>query len=119
MNRKSSYTKQFLLGIGLHNITGLKASIRNLSHLGHCIYYHLVCEFETTQAEELIKHSENMEKYTLSATTELTYWWADNLYQSLETQAGHGAINSTRIVEFSESPASSQEQVSRLMFCEN
>ena len=97
----------------------MKASIRNLSHLGHCIYYHLVCEFETTQAAELIKHSENMEKYTPSATTELTYWWADNLYQSLETQAGHGAINSTHIVEFSESPASSQEQVSRLMFCEN
>ena len=47
-----------------------------------------------------------MEIYTLSTDTELTYWWADNFSQSLETQTGHGAICSTHIVEFSESSAS-------------
>ena len=60
-----------------------------------------------------------MEIYTSSTDTELTCWWADNFNQSLETQTGHGAIDSIHIVEFSESPASSQEQVSQLMFCEN
>ena len=65
--------KQFLLGIGLHNITGLKALIRILSNLGHCIDYNLVCEIETTLAEEAIKHLENMEIYTPSTDTELTY----------------------------------------------
>ena len=66
--------KQFLLGIGRHNITGSKAPIRILSHLGHCIDYNLICEIETTQAEEAIKHLENMEIYTSSSDTELTYW---------------------------------------------
>ena len=105
--------KQFLLGIGLHNITGLKAPIRILSHLGHCIDYNLVCEIETTQAEEAIKQLESMERSTSATDTELTYWWADNFNQTLETQTGHGAIDSTHIVEFSEG-ITSQEHVSQL-----
>ena len=60
-----------------------------------------------------------METYTSSTDTELTYWWDDNFKKSLETQTGHGPIDSTHIVEFSESPASSQEQVSQLKFYEN
>ena len=71
--------KQFLLGIGLHNITGLRAPIRILSHLGHCIDYNLVCEIETTKAEEAIKHFENMEIYMPSTDIELTYWWVITL----------------------------------------
>ena len=43
--------KHFLLGVGLHNITGLKTPIIILSRLGHCINYNLVCEAETSQAE--------------------------------------------------------------------
>ena len=68
------------------------------------------------EAEEAIKHLENMEIYTPSTDTELTHWWANNFNQSLETQT---SIDSTHIVEFLESPTSSQEQVSQLMFCEN
>ena len=52
-----------------------------------------------------------MEIYTPSTDTELTYWWAYNFNLSLETQTAHGAIDSTNIVKFSESFASSQEQV--------
>ena len=89
----------------------MKASIRILSHLGHCIDYNLVCEIETTQGEEAIKYLENMAIYTPYTDTELTYWWTYNFNLSLETQTGHGAIDSTNIVKFSESPASSQEQV--------
>ena len=32
----------------------------------------------------------------------LKYWWTDNFYQNVETQTGHGAIDSTHIVESSE-----------------
>ena len=105
--------KQFLLGVGLHNITGLKTPIRILSHLGHCIDYNLVCEIETSQAEEAIKHLENMELTETSIDTPITYWWADNFNQTLETQAGHGAIDSTHIVEFTESnlPKQVSEQI--------
>ena len=42
--------KHFLIGLGLHNITGLKTPIKILSHLGHSIDYDLVCEVETAEA---------------------------------------------------------------------
>ena len=32
----------------------------------------------------------------------MTYWWADNFNQKLESLTGHGVIDSTHIVEFSE-----------------
>ena len=32
----------------------------------------------------------------------LTYWWFDNFNQNVDSQTGKGAIDSTRIVEFSE-----------------
>ena len=109
--------KQFLLGVGLHNITGLKTPIRILSHLGHCIDYNLVCEIETSQAEEAIKHLENMELTETSIDTPITYWWADNFNQTLETKTGHGAIDSAHTVEFTESnlPKQVSEQISVLL----
>ena len=109
--------KQFLLGVGLHNITSLKTTIRILSHLGHCIDYNLICEIETSQAEEAIKHLENMELTETSIDTPITYWWTDNFNQTLETQTGHGAIDSTHTVEFTESnlPKQVSEQISVLL----
>ena len=66
--------KQFLPGIGLHKTTGLKAPIRILTCLGHYINYNLVCEIETTQAKEAIKHLENMEIFTPSTDVDPKYW---------------------------------------------
>ena len=98
--------KHFLPGVGLHNITGLKLPIRVLSHLGHCIDYDLVCDIETAEAEVAQKMYENdLTQLTQISTTEapiLTYWWADNFSQTLESYSGHSVINSTHIVEFSE-----------------
>ena len=96
--------KHFLLGLGLHNITGLKLPITILSHLGHCIDYNLVCEVGTAEAEV----AEELYKKTTGAhlqpsnTPTLAYWWADNFNQTLDSSTGHGVINSTHIVEFSE-----------------
>ena len=100
--------KQFLVGLGLHNITGLKTPIKILSHLGHCIDYNLVCEVETVQAEMNLKALEEIVvgsnvNETCETEGQLTYWWADNFNQTIETQTGHGAIDTTHIVEFSES----------------
>ena len=98
--------KHFLLGVGLHNITGLKLPIRVLSHLGHCIDNDLVCDIETAEDEVAQKMYENdLTQLTQISATEapiLTYWWADNFNQTLESYSGHGVINSTHIVEFSE-----------------
>ena len=43
--------KHFLIGLGLHNITGLETPIKILSYLGHSIDYNLVCKVETAEAE--------------------------------------------------------------------
>ena len=105
--------KHFLIGVGLHNITGLKAPIKILSHLGHSIDYNLVCEIETSRAEEAIKNLEEHDHlYDDTAECILTYWWADNFNQNIETQTGHGAIDSTHIVEFSEGVVQSNSMVS-------
>ena len=44
-------TKHFLLGLGLHSITGQRLPIQILHRLGHCTDYNFVCEIETAQAE--------------------------------------------------------------------
>ena len=51
--------KHFLLGLGIHNITGQKLPIKILHELGHSIEYNKVCEIETAQAELAIKLSQD------------------------------------------------------------
>ena len=38
----------------------------------------------------------------------LTYFWADNFNQNLESQTGHGVIDSTHIVQFAENSESTK-----------
>eukprot|EP00112_Aurelia_sp_Birch-Aquarium-sp1_P005854 Seg1662.1 transcript_id=Seg1662.1/GoldUCD/mRNA.D3Y31 product="hypothetical protein" protein_id=Seg1662.1/GoldUCD/D3Y31 len=95
--------KHFLLGVGLHNLTGLKMPIKILSHLGHSIDYNVVCEIETAEAElAMMRLSLNDIPQNPARETCLKFWWADNFNQKLETLTGHGVIDSTHIVEFSE-----------------
>ena len=42
---------RFLLGLGLHNLTGQKKPVQILNKLGHCIEYNAACEIETAHAE--------------------------------------------------------------------
>ena len=50
--------KHFLVGMGLHNITGQKLPIQMLSRLGHSVDYNTVCEIETTQAEIALQNAD-------------------------------------------------------------
>ena len=43
--------KHFILGVGLHKITGQQLPIRILSYLDHCMDYKTVCQSETAEAE--------------------------------------------------------------------
>ena len=104
---KVATLKHFLIGLGLHNITGLKTSIQVLSHLGLSISYDLVCEVETAEAEAAQKwmsesQSPQQNQDPSNRDIVLTYWWFDNFNQKLESQTGAGAIDSIHIVEFSE-----------------
>ena len=106
--------KHFLIGTDLHNLTGLKAPIKILLNFGHSINSNLVCEVETAEAELALKLLEEGQRvHSLlpisDNATVLTYWWADNFNQTLETQTGHGEINSTHIVEFSEKSQSTRD----------
>ena len=113
--------KHFLIGIGLHNLTGPKAPIKILSNLGHSINYKLVCEVETAEAELALKLlEEDQGVHSLlpisDNATVLTYWWADNFNHTLETQTGHGEINSTHIVEFAENLRVQGTQMPQYLF---
>lgn len=98
--------KHFLLGLGLHNLTGQKKPIEVLSHLGHCIDYNLICEIETAQAKKSQLMATASQTLPLSPSgrneSVLTYFWVDNFDVNIETQTGHGAINTTRLIAFQE-----------------
>ena len=98
--------EHFLLGLGLHNMTGQKVPVQVMNNLSHCIDYSLVCEIETAQAEaaECIAKSSGALpiKPISSSDCVLTYFWVDNFDMNLETQTGHGAFNSTHMVAFQE-----------------
>ena len=90
--------KHFLIGVGLHNLTGLKSPIQILSHLGHPIDYNIVCQIETAEAEKALQFYEkdgilcSLEPANETSMV-LTYFWADKFNQNLESQTGHGVID--------------------------
>ena len=110
-------SKHFLLGLGLHNITGQKKPVQIASQLGHSIDYNLVCEIETAQAEasqllSTISGTLPVKPRTSNGTV-LTFFWVDNFDLNIETQTGHGAINSTHMIAFQEEEAVTiQEELS-------
>ena len=48
---KTITAKHFLLGLGLHNLTGQEKPVQIVNRLGHCIEYSMACEIETSHAE--------------------------------------------------------------------
>ena len=99
-------SKHFLLGLGLHNMTGQKKPVEINHRLGHIIDYKFVCEIETALAESAqILASESGALPVKPASNDvdvLTFFWADNFDMTVETQAGKGSIHSTRMVAFQE-----------------
>ena len=96
--------KHFLVGLGLHNITGQKKAVEVLNHLGHSVSYTSVCDIETAQAQKaqlLAIESQSLPlKPATSNDTILTYFWVDNFDLNTETVGGSGAINTTHLVAF-------------------
>ena len=107
-------TKHFLLGLGLHNITGQRLPIHILHRLGHCTDYNFVSAIKTAQAETAQMPATESGALPLKPAsrteTVLTYFWVDNSDMNLDTQTGKGALNSTHLVAFQEE---SQNSVAR------
>ena len=103
--------KHFLLGLGIHNITGQKKTVLILKRLGHCVNYNKVCEIETAQAE--VAQAVALNECTLlirpsnSEDVVLTHFWADNFDMDVETPHGKGTIHSTHMIAFQEKSESS------------
>ena len=97
--------KHFILGLGLHNMTGQKNTVKILNNLGHCINYETVCAIESSQAKiAQMMHNEGTSPGLLPASNDdyvFTYFWADNFNKKIERDKD-GMINSTHMVKFQE-----------------
>ena len=98
--------KHFLIGLGLHNITGQKAVVEVLNKFGHSISYSLACDIETSQAENCMEKSKQTSILPLYPEHEtesvLTYFWVDNFDVIIDKQRGGGALNITMLMPFQE-----------------
>ena len=99
-------SKHFLLGLGLHNITGQKKVVQLANRFGHSISYDKVCDIELAQALKAQTLAEENTGLPLKPATEsdtvLTVFWVDNFDMNVETQTGGGAINITTMMAFQE-----------------
>ena len=103
---KTITAKQFLLALGLHNITGQRKAVEIVNRLGHCLTYNTTCEIETALAEKAQKLSLSGSKLPLCAADNnsyvLTVFWVDNFDVKVERQTGSTSLNTTHMVAFQE-----------------
>ena len=82
---ESVIPKHFLLGLGLHSITGQKKPVQIANRLEHSMTYDKVMEIQTAQArksQKLFNSAEFSFLHLQSATEDdsvLTTFWADNI----------------------------------------
>ena len=82
---ESVIPKHFLLGLGLHSITGQKKPVQIANRLEHSMTYDKVMEIQTAQArksQKLLNSAEFSFLHLQSATEDdsvLTTFWADNI----------------------------------------
>ena len=100
--------KHFLLGLGLHNITGQKLPIQILANLGHSLNYKSLCQIETAEAEiarQLYDEGTSPGVRPLTADDSVfTYFWADNFNKKVDSKKGTNMIDSTHLIKFQEEP---------------
>ena len=100
--------KHYLLGLGLHNITGQKKVVQIVNRLGHSISYDEVLDIETAQAKRSRETIERGESSILPIIPKSdgnqvsTVFWVDNFDKKLDTERGGGAINITTMMAFQE-----------------
>ena len=98
--------KQYLLALGIHNITGQRKTVDILNRLGHCLTYNVTCEIETALPEKaqqlslkdslLPIQSADIDSYVLMV------FWVDNFDVKVEIQTGATSVNTAYMVAFQE-----------------
>ena len=106
--------KQYLLALGIHNITGQRKTVDILNRLGHCLTYNLTCEKEAAlagKAQQLsLKDSLLPIQPADIDSCVLTLFWVDNFDVKVETQTGATSVNTTHMVAFQENCTNSLKQ---------
>ena len=106
---KTITAKQFLLALGLHNITGQRKAVEIVNRLGHCLTYNTTCEIETSLAMKAQQLSLNGYSLPLRPLNHDSYvlavFWVDNFDVKVERQTG-----STHMVAFQEKGDNSLQQ---------
>ena len=108
--------KHYLVGLGIHNMTGQKTPVQIMNKLGHSIGYNKVCEIETSLAELAIHKSEEFNVLPLlpSGEEEIvpTFYWVDNFDVKVEKQIGRsGSVNTTHLMAFQEVPNAAEANI--------
>lgn len=104
LKRKVPLKKHFLLGLGIHSLTGSRQLIDILFKLGSCVSYDYVCDVETAYAEV----SQEKAKYGCMLPIQpihpelviFSHFWVDNFDVLIDKQSGGGSINTTHMVAF-------------------
>ena len=103
---KTITAKQFLLALGLHNITGQRNVVEIVSRLGHCLNYTTTCEIETALAAkaQALSLSDTLLPLRPSSPDKyvLTVFWVDNFDVKIERQTGATSLHTTHMVAFQE-----------------
>ena len=100
--------KQYLLGLGLHNLTGNKKIVHITHRLGHSVTYDKVMDIEVAQAQKSVHLMKDPAKSVLPLqpmsdnVTVVTVFWADNLDKNVDKDIGGGAINISTMMAFQE-----------------
>ena len=97
-------SKQFLLALGLHNITGQRKVVEIVNRLGHCLTYNTTCEAEaafSVKAQQLLSNC----FWLLCPINEygyvLTVFWVDSIDIKVEKQTGSTIVSTTPMIAFS------------------
>lgn len=104
LNRQVPLKKHFLLGLGLHSLTGSRQLIDILFKFGSCVSYNYVCDVETAYAE--VAQEKAKLGYTLPIQPIIpellifSHFWVDNFDVFIDKQSGGGSINTTHMVAF-------------------
>lgn len=100
--------KHYLMGHGLHSLTGNKETVQIANRLGHSISYDQVLDIETAQARKALQLMNSADKSILPLQPEYPtqtiniVFWADNCNMKVDTEAGGGAVEITTIMAFQE-----------------
>jgi hypothetical protein len=103
---KTIMEKHFLVGLGVHNLTGQRNVVEILNKFGHSVSYTMTSEILTANAKSCLEKSRLSLLLPLHPSSAgkivLSHFWVDNFDLATDKQYGGGEINITTLMAFQE-----------------